>query len=431
MKNFYALIAAAAVTLSASAATPRHSVVRADLDQMNSFKAVSNIQKFNNLNVSSLDARKPISNEVARKANGRADDATKPLPEISQMNYFMYLFDGTTPEWLNDVVTVEPSWDGESYDIVGLWNCLMYPSSPYSIQNVPFTWKSYNVQDESGNVTTVDLPTLTIPGKGQIDAGFQLNGETTKYYFYGYYEDEDGEYVPTLYVDDIDLVYIESAKTFQIPYADCGIACLTESGYGILALNPLMGAPNGKVTGTELTFGNDGYIYEDGPYEGTVYGSVGANELMIFGFYESPQLLVFDVNNGNCTADGSTMVWDEYNANYGGKFYYYALENEESEDFSDILHGKLEVTGSSTATFTCTDLAWITLNELYYGFFLETPVIEFDFDGFLGVDKVAVDNNVNAPVEFFNLQGVRVVEPAAGNVYIRRQGNEVSKIIVR
>lgn len=36
----------------------------------------------------------------------------------------------------------------------------------------------------------------------------------------------------------------------------------------------------------------------------------------------------------------------------------------------------------------------------------------------------------NAPVEYFNLQGVRVDNPAAG-LFIRRQGNKVTKVIIR
>lgn len=46
-----------------------------------------------------------------------------------------------------------------------------------------------------------------------------------------------------------------------------------------------------------------------------------------------------------------------------------------------------------------------------------------------GVEGIEADN-ADAPVEYFNLQGVRVSEPAAG-LYIRRQGNSVSKVIIR
>ena len=46
-----------------------------------------------------------------------------------------------------------------------------------------------------------------------------------------------------------------------------------------------------------------------------------------------------------------------------------------------------------------------------------------------GVGSVVVDD-ANAPVEYYNLQGVRVENPANG-LYIRRQGNNVSKVFVR
>jgi len=45
------------------------------------------------------------------------------------------------------------------------------------------------------------------------------------------------------------------------------------------------------------------------------------------------------------------------------------------------------------------------------------------------VDGIASDD-VNAPVEYYNLQGVRVAEPANG-LYIRRQGNTVTKVLVK
>ena len=43
-----------------------------------------------------------------------------------------------------------------------------------------------------------------------------------------------------------------------------------------------------------------------------------------------------------------------------------------------------------------------------------------------GIDEIIVDNN--APVEYFNLQGIRVDNPGTG-IYIRRQGSLVEKVI--
>lgn len=50
---------------------------------------------------------------------------------------------------------------------------------------------------------------------------------------------------------------------------------------------------------------------------------------------------------------------------------------------------------------------------------------EFD-----GISSVAVDNN-NAEAEYYNIQGVRVNNPVAGQLYIVKKGNEVSKRIMR
>ncbi|MDE6497564.1 MAG: hypothetical protein K2L21_02765 [Muribaculaceae bacterium] len=46
-----------------------------------------------------------------------------------------------------------------------------------------------------------------------------------------------------------------------------------------------------------------------------------------------------------------------------------------------------------------------------------------------GVADAIVD--ADAPVEYFNLQGMRINEPAAGQVVIRRQGNKATKIFVK
>lgn len=51
-------------------------------------------------------------------------------------------------------------------------------------------------------------------------------------------------------------------------------------------------------------------------------------------------------------------------------------------------------------------------------------------DNLGGVSDVVVDN-ANAPVEYYNLQGVRISEPAAGQVVIRRQGTDVQKLFVK
>lgn len=58
------------------------------------------------------------------------------------------------------------------------------------------------------------------------------------------------------------------------------------------------------------------------------------------------------------------------------------------------------------------------------GFTLDPPAAS----EFSGIESVAVD--IDAEPEYFNLQGVRVADPAAG-IYIRRQGTEATKVYVK
>lgn len=55
--------------------------------------------------------------------------------------------------------------------------------------------------------------------------------------------------------------------------------------------------------------------------------------------------------------------------------------------------------------------------------------MEVTTTGFSGVENVTVGDD-NAPVEYYNLQGIRVSNPEGG-VYIRRQGNTVAKVLVK
>lgn len=57
-----------------------------------------------------------------------------------------------------------------------------------------------------------------------------------------------------------------------------------------------------------------------------------------------------------------------------------------------------------------------------------TAASEFTIPAYSGVKDVNVDNE-NAPVEYYNLQGIRLNEPTPGQVIIKRQGTKVEKIV--
>lgn len=64
-----------------------------------------------------------------------------------------------------------------------------------------------------------------------------------------------------------------------------------------------------------------------------------------------------------------------------------------------------------------------------FNIFFDQPILKMDDSAIRDiVNDAAVD--ANAPVEYFNLQGIRVANPENG-LYIRRQGRTVSKVLVK
>lgn len=80
-------------------------------------------------------------------------------------------------------------------------------------------------------------------------------------------------------------------------------------------------------------------------------------------------------------------------------------------------------------------------DEMYLGeeqysngaFYRGSSAMTFDMSGYSAINNVLsdADADVNAPVEFFNLQGVRVANPTEGQLVIRRQGTKVEKVVLK
>ncbi|MGN0223016.1 MAG: hypothetical protein ACI4AM_03205, partial [Muribaculaceae bacterium] len=62
-----------------------------------------------------------------------------------------------------------------------------------------------------------------------------------------------------------------------------------------------------------------------------------------------------------------------------------------------------------------------TLTVTYYDYRIELTITNYDSS------VLDITNDAASPVEYFNLQGVRVAEPTSGALYIVRQGNTVTK----
>ena len=95
------------------------------------------------------------------------------------------------------------------------------------------------------------------------------------------------------------------------------------------------------------------------------------------------------------------------------------------------VEGWIEGIGTS---FTRNNVIWPKLSDAYSEVFLgcydgDELICGPEAFGMAGIEELAPDSPTqDAPAEYYNLQGIRVTEPAAGNIYIRRQGSKVSKI---
>ncbi|MDE6368084.1 MAG: hypothetical protein K2K94_02470 [Muribaculaceae bacterium] len=89
-----------------------------------------------------------------------------------------------------------------------------------------------------------------------------------------------------------------------------------------------------------------------------------------------------------------------------------------ADDVVTVNKSVFDISPKCSKAYSWTDVEYV----------VSTITMDIDSD----VNGIAVvEANDNAPVEYFNLQGVRVDNPAAGQVVIKRQGAKATKTIVR
>ena len=179
------------------------------------------------------------------------------------------------------------------------------------------------------------------------------------------------------------------------------------------------------------------YVYNE-----VVEGNLVTTGLFGVGFV-SPVTFTLNKETGKAIADNQvvTSMGDGSGATFDFMFYD-LIFNEDSTKVSvgepvvtfDIIPEEEEGT---TMTYIYKDLSFVGTpyngqmaallpNGIVYGF--QVLYIGDIFDP-SGIHDVQLDKNNNGPVEYYNLQGIRVSEPTKGGIYIRRQGNVSTKIM--
>lgn len=163
-------------------------------------------------------------------------------------------------------------------------------------------------------------------------------------------------------------------------------------------------------------------------------------------------VLLPDLNlGGDLGVIGDILVEDvtrSYNNNNGSPVYDYTGHVDDLSLLNGFIHAVVDLEGTSDVDGNVSfkiHVKWVAnyddlhpqaivareaVDPVYYP-------IEVEFNGKTatpevptGINDVTVDGG-DAPVEYFDLQGIRVSNPQAGRMVIRRQGTNVEKILVK
>lgn len=117
-----------------------------------------------------------------------------------------------------------------------------------------------------------------------------------------------------------------------------------------------------------------------------------------------------------------------FDGGYGHEFLVSINNTVEETNIDESLWGKFENKTITLPAKSVYDASLIDTNPYTVGKGEFKLVLPDTYGGILGVDA---DADVNAPVEYFNLQGVRVTNPTEGQLVIRRQGTKVEKVVLK
>lgn len=411
MKKFYTLLAAAAVTVSAASA--------------------GNLVPVSELNLNAAMTKSQAVKSVQAQPVDYTAPALRSLPnfdeDITGTFYCHYTFYDKTGTGSVEAssFTIEKG-TGEN---------------AYILKN--FLASSLGVQTNDINAT------LSLEQDG-TDQYIQLNipaGQTlctvqnAQYKLYAGYATASG----AGYDDEGDINFILYNVGFLPGYSfgkdiPGGLAFLTDQGSGGAFGETILYAANGEFKTTVTADGETG-TEVNADVLGLKTSKRGKTLLTIYGITDGtnefgPLALNCEVETGVMTATNQLAGRFYTDNSYTETFDVYYFNGDDESVMSVAANGRLQ-DGKTYVTFGEDLMLWADLgNEAGWMRLFVEPVINFNKDLEVctntAIENVAVDAvDVNAPVEFFNIQGQRIDNPANGQLVIRRQGSKVEKLIVR
>lgn len=435
MKKFYSTMVAiiAAATMTASAATPVKSQANLDNLRTNRFEIAKDVKGIES---------KTIKLAGKNKAVAKAAPAT--INELAGLYNWMYA-DMIANETTTDEVSIEPDVTTENGIII---------SGLFGEDNIKGTYDA--------TTKTITIPYQIIGYNNQYAEDVVFSNVT-------YTADAEGNLTEIGDPDygDVNFFYVEAQDCFMTDQIYCLVG-ENETGftnadgwYSLAYMAIITHSLPWKDLGTAKFYGDDFFpavfgkapgevelSIQQSPYEGeeNVYRLVGPWDKAFD--RELGTYLVFDISDPDCvlipqqaTGITETTMGKSYVENWYGDLIAAGLTKE------DFLNGNpaYELDPATPEEITTYDAATRTVNipvgsaftifaksnSVYYisqenggkpAYIILPEMVEG------GVDNITVSDE-NAPVEYFNLQGIRVNNPVKGGLYIQRQGNKAIKVI--
>jgi len=420
MKKLYTLALAAAVAVSASAA-PRYAIDKTFQSdgQLAIAKTIGKTEQFVKANNTSTRAK--AATNAPKSLDGMQFICTFELTGQSSSNEFSIIefnYESTTESGF-DVYTMTGLADGFFNNVSILPQIVGYDSTSGTlILPVAQDFAVYN------NKTYVTWNKNADDGYlyADVDFYFSWNGNGFEW-----------AKTVTLPTDSGELDFTSKGMTIGIEVQD-GISWIFALGnFDIIPLNGTMAATitseegdnnvnipvSAAVDGNQVTFRNFlGYTIPctlDDKAKTLTAKDVTLGSVNVSQDPNTPELLPVYVS----AAQNDYNTLDSFNANDDGVYELvmtYTTGN-----------GKTEITVPDWNIFVMIDGAdWPN----YYPIHKTSITLDFELSATTeGVEGITIDDS-NAPVEYFNLQGVRVANPENG-LYIRRQGNKAQKVLVK
>lgn len=406
MKKFYAIATAVAVTLSASAAT--NARVNHQGEQLLNARNTAFTLSETGLNKTFVGGPMKVDKNKVRKA----DDLTPTTIPDPTGTYISVYFDDD--DMMNSLAEVyKNDWTESFY----LYNLLGEGTDiEVEVKYVDFA---------TSETDYVTFPCVVIPGYGQVTL-FTQNGLPYNLYLGGI---QDGQFY--IYTDDIEFVIDQENGTLFMPYSGTSVAFVNPNMMGGWVDDVEFYLTNGVASGLLADYNTGAMVPDEQP----VYGFTAQESLYTLGFCYYPNALEFVLDpNSNAAVAVNQVLWNAM-GNDGRPYDFYFVNSNNGE-------AKVNATYKADGdllTLSITD-PWAVYNEEIGAYDMgESTVITYDFAPQslpdmpyeTGVESVVVENGAAGQVEFFNLQGARISNPAAGQIVIRRQGNDVKKVIIR